>query len=42
MRPFNSAYHWVPELHGYYDTDEECEENNRNDDLIKELEDRWD
>ncbi|KAF2181490.1 hypothetical protein K469DRAFT_520708, partial [Zopfia rhizophila CBS 207.26] len=35
-------YHWVDDLHGYYDTDEECEEHNANDDLIKMIEGDWD
>jgi len=33
--------HWVPELYGYYDTDDECETNNGNDDMIKMMEGDW-
>ncbi|KAH8586109.1 hypothetical protein B0O99DRAFT_84920 [Bisporella sp. PMI_857] len=40
-RPFDPNYHWVAELDGYYDSDEECEERNRCDDLIKMLEGDW-
>ena len=37
------GYHWVDDLPGYYyDTDEECEEHNMNDDLIKMMEGDWD
>lgn len=32
-RANDPRYHWVAELHGYYDTDSECEESNMNDDL---------
>ena len=39
LRPKNPQYHWVDDLHGYYDTDEECEEHNRNDDLMRAYED---
>nr|CEG03909.1 unnamed protein product [Fusarium acuminatum CS5907] len=41
-RPFNPDYHYVPELNGWYDTDEECEELNRADDLMKMIEGDWD
>lgn len=40
-RPFNPDYHYVPELNGWYDTDEECEELNRADDLMKMIEGDW-
>jgi len=36
-RAGNLDYHWVSELHGWYDTDEECEERNTNDDLLNML-----
>lgn len=29
-RPFNPYLHWVDDLHGYYDTDEDCEMHNAN------------
>ncbi|KAF2970371.1 hypothetical protein GQX73_g3195 [Xylaria multiplex] len=34
-REFNPNYHYVPDLSGWYDSDEECEEHNRSDDIIK-------
>jgi hypothetical protein len=37
-RPFNPDYHYVHELAGWYDTDEECEERNRADDVIEMIE----
>ncbi|EED23177.1 hypothetical protein TSTA_066280 [Talaromyces stipitatus ATCC 10500] len=37
-RPFNPCLHWVDDLHGYYDTDEECEMHNANDDIMDLLE----
>ncbi|KAI0528366.1 hypothetical protein GGR58DRAFT_496221 [Xylaria digitata] len=40
-RPFNPKYHYVPDLNGWYDTDEECEEHNRSDDIIKMMEGDW-
>ncbi|KAH7254928.1 hypothetical protein MRS44_016417 [Fusarium solani] len=40
-RPFNPDYHYVSDLGGWYDTDEECEERNRADDLMKMLEGDW-
>ena len=33
--------HWCPELSGWYDTDDEAEQNNINDDLVKMLEGDW-
>jgi hypothetical protein len=42
MRPFDPTFHWVDDLHGYHDTDEECEEHNANDDIMKVLEGDWD
>lgn len=41
LRRFDLHYHWVSELHGYYDSDEECEELNRSDDLLKMIEGDW-
>ncbi|KAI0851656.1 hypothetical protein F5Y00DRAFT_274569 [Daldinia vernicosa] len=40
-RPFDPNYHWVPDLDGWYDSDEECEERNRCDDLINMIEGNW-
>ncbi|KAK7422448.1 hypothetical protein QQZ08_009500 [Neonectria magnoliae] len=40
-RPFNPNYHYVPELNERYDSDEECEELNRADDLMKPIEGDW-
>ena len=37
-RADDDHYHWVDDLDGYYDTDEECEEHNLNDDLMKMME----
>ncbi len=34
--------HWTYELDGYYDTDEEVEENNMNDNLMKMIEGDYD
>lgn len=41
QRAHDPHYHYVDDLNGYYDTDEECEEHNRNDDLMKMYEDNW-
>jgi hypothetical protein len=41
-RPSNPAYHYVPELDGWYDSDEECEERNRADDIMRMIEGDWD
>ncbi|KAH8802520.1 hypothetical protein F5884DRAFT_860883 [Xylogone sp. PMI_703] len=40
-RPFDPSYHWVDDLYGYYDSDEECEEHNRCDDILKMIEGDW-
>jgi hypothetical protein len=40
-RRFNPGYHYIPELAGWYDTDEECEELNRADDLLKMIQGDW-
>jgi hypothetical protein len=34
-------YHYVPELGGWYDEDEEAEERNIADDIMKLIEDNW-
>jgi len=34
-------YHYVPELSGWYESDEECEERNRKDDKMKIIEGDW-
>ncbi|KAK3709310.1 hypothetical protein LTR37_011048 [Vermiconidia calcicola] len=41
QRANDPRHHWVDDLHGYYDSDEECEEHNTNDDLMKMLEGDW-
>ena len=42
MRPLDPTYHWVDDLNGYYDGDEECEEHNVNDDMTNFSERDWD
>ncbi|EAW15092.1 uncharacterized protein ACLA_057480 [Aspergillus clavatus NRRL 1] len=34
-------YHYVPELGGWYDEDEEAEERNIAEDIMKLIEDNW-
>lgn len=41
-RALNPDYHYVPELGGWYDSDEECEERNRADDIMRMIEGDWD
>lgn len=41
-RPFNPAYHYVSELDGWYNSDEECEARNAADDMIRMIEDNYD
>ncbi|KAI1400005.1 hypothetical protein F4819DRAFT_463096 [Hypoxylon fuscum] len=41
-RASNPDYHWVPDLQGYYDSNEECELHNANDDMINMIEGNWD
>ncbi|KAL9127678.1 MAG: hypothetical protein Q9175_007686 [Cornicularia normoerica] len=36
------SYDWVDDLHGYYDTDKECEEHNAIDDMMGMIEGDWD
>ncbi|KAI1131603.1 hypothetical protein F5Y10DRAFT_261984 [Nemania abortiva] len=40
-RSFNPDCHYVSELHGWYNSDEECEERNRSDDIIRMIEGEW-
>ena len=40
-RPFHPDYHYVAELQGWYDSDEECEARNIADDVMKILEGDW-
>jgi hypothetical protein len=42
QRADDPACHYVDDLDGYYDTDDECEEHNTNDDLMNMIEGGWD